>query len=273
MGEPRNWKWMVPAFAGWLLLVGSGWLPVTSARLTTGFAVICLLAAVVNLYLYVMDYQSDIYAQVQQARNATPEVRMMEAGKLMHPETAKILLVHRRTIWRIKYIAQRDLVDWILDEAPNVHAGFVDFVLDRSNGSLMPKRYLAEGATKFDPEGVVTDYQQYDELLLLMQQKLMVTGAFGNQAPHFIPPWDVAAVRKRFGLVPEEYDREEMSEAMRRLVEQTPLSPSTATSPQMVERNLGGRNGNGNHAMLEKALDGLQQTSQMKARTDEMLKS
>jgi hypothetical protein len=202
-------------------------------------ALIAGLAAAVNLWLYVQSRWADLWAEVQITRNATPEVRMFEAAKGMHPEAVKALLVHRRTIWRMKYIPLRDVVDWVLDEAPNVHGGFVDFVLDHSNGTLMPKRLLVEGSTKFDPDGLVTDYQQYDDLLMLMQSKLMCTQAYGNQAPHFLPPWTVELVRHRFGLDGAGYQvDEEMSEALKAVVkDQAPLS-ATQTSPQMGERNL-----------------------------------
>jgi hypothetical protein len=228
-------------------------------------AFIALIAAAVNLWLYVQSRWADLWADVQVTRNSTPEVRMFEAAKGMHPEAVKALLVHRRTIWRIKYIPLKDTVDWVLDEAPNVHGGFVDFVFDHSNGTLMPKRFLVEGSTKFDPDGLVTDYQQYDDLLLLMQNKLMCTQAYGNQAPHFLPPWNVDLLRHRFGMDGEGYQVDEgMSEAMRSVVKEqrvesreqkiegldTPMSTS-ATRPASD--------------VIASALADLEQTSAMKA--------
>ena len=191
---------------------------------------------------------------------------MFEAAKGMHPDAVKALLVHRRTFWRIKYVPLKDTVDWILDEAPNVHGGFVDFVFDHSNGTLMPKRFLVEGSTKFDPDGLVTDYQQYDDLLLLMQNKLMCTQAYGNQSPHFIPPWNVELMRHRFGMDGAAYQVDAgMSEAMKSVVKEqgaaTPLSSSTTTSPQIQRTDLGGET----PSVIEKALEDLEQTSAMKA--------
>src|SRR5574342_184670 len=172
---PRNWKWMVPAACIAPLMIWFGLWWGSEAWGVWAMVPLCLagilaVATIMNLWLYVQRRWADIYADVQVARNATPEVRMMEAAKGMHPEAVKALLAHRRTIWRIKYVARRELTDWVLDEAPTVHAGFVDFVLDHSNGiSLMAKHRLSEGSTKFDPEGMITDYQQYDDLLLLIQ--------------------------------------------------------------------------------------------------------
>lgn len=272
---PRNWKWMVPlalvapCIAWWnaWFMWGGSWRmwAIVPACLCLVFGI----AFIVNLYLYVAQHHADIFADVQVARNSTAEVRMFEAARGMHPEAVKALLVHRRTIWRIKYVPLKDVTDWIMDEAPTVHAGFVDFVLDHSNDvSLMPKRFLSDGSTQFDPEGIVLDYQQYDDLLFVLQQKLMVTQAFGNQSPHLLPPWTVQLLRKRFGLDGEGYQVDEgMSEAMKSVVRAqsraTPLSASTQTSPQMEERNLGGEVGVPN--VIEKALEGLEQSPTMKA--------
>jgi hypothetical protein len=268
---PRNWKWMVPAalvsplavwFGAWWGKPGwSEW-----AVVPLCMAGILSVATVVNLWLYAQRRWADVYADVQVVRNSTPEVRMMEAAKGMHPDAVKALLVHRRTIWRIKYIPKRDTVDWILDEAPTVHAGFVDFVLDHSNHvSLMAKHGLSEGSTKFDPDGIVTDYQQYDDLLWLMQQKLMVTQAFGNQAPHFLPPWNVELLQRRFGLDGEGYQvDDEMSDAMRQVMKEQ-RTPLPSASPQMRESTeFGGKEKTPD--VIAKALEGLEQTQEMRAR-------
>lgn len=126
---------------------------------------------------------------------------MFEAARMMHPQAVESLLLHRRTIWRIKYVPRKDLVEWVLDEAPTVHAGFVDFVFEHSSESaLMSKRLLSDGSKQFDPDERVTDYEQYNDLMLLLQQKLICTTALGNQPPRFIPPWTPDLLRHRFGL-------------------------------------------------------------------------
>jgi len=66
--------------------------------------------------------------------------------------------------------------------------------------SIMAKRMLSDGSKKYDPEEQVTDYEQYDSLVLLMQAKLMVTKAYGNQAPQWMPPYCPQLARHRFGL-------------------------------------------------------------------------
>jgi hypothetical protein len=243
------------------------------AMVPLGLAAVLLVAALVNAWAYVADHWANVYANIRFVQNSTPEVRMMEAAKGMHPEAVKALLVHRRTLWRIKYVPHKELVDWVLDEAPNVHAGFVDFVLDHSNGTLMPKRLLAEGSTKFDPDGLVTDYQQYDELLFLMKQKLMCTEAYGNQSPHFLPPWNVDTIRHRFGLDGEGYPdgvSSEMSAAMQAVVKAQGKTPLPSASPQLGERNLGGEVGASD--VVANALKDLEQTQLMKANADRVYK-
>lgn len=212
--RPRNWKWMVPGIlVGPCLVWWSQWAALeawrTYAPIPLTVMVVMGLAAVFNGLLYVYHYSADMYAERRASENNTPEVRMFEAAKGMHPEAVKALLTHRRTLWRLKYIPIKDLVDWVLDEAPNVHAGFVDFVLDNSSSlSLMPKRMLSEGSKKFDPEGQVTDYEQYDELTLLMEQKLMVTSAYGSSR-QWIPPYTRELARHRFGLDEAVYEEPE----------------------------------------------------------------
>jgi hypothetical protein len=241
------------------------------ALIPLGLAVILFIAAFVNLALYVYHYWADMYSEVRATQNMTSEVKMFEAARGMHPEAVKALLLHRRTIWRLKYVPAKDLVDWILDDAENVHAGFVDFVLDHSNlTSVMSKRLLSDGSKGFDPEDIVTDYEQYDSLILLMQQKLMITSAYGNQAPQWMPPWNPESARHRFGLDGAvNAEPESMSEAMMAVVRaQTPQRSSSA-SPQIGRAsNLGGEP----RDLIAEALDGLEQTQQMKAAAARTLK-
>jgi hypothetical protein len=186
----------------------------------------------------------------------------------MHPEAVKALLVHRRTIWRLKYVPIKDLVDWVLDEADNVHAGFVDFVLDHSNmTAVMSKRLLSDGSKQFDPEDMVTDYEQYDALILLMQQKLMITQAFGNQAPQWLPPYSPELARHRFGLdgaVGEE--PEERSEALKAVV-RAQRKDGEAGGPSSALRSAQG----GERDVISQALEGLEQTQAMRAATRKLL--
>jgi len=260
--EHRNWKWMVPA-AGipvmiivWNWFMEQGWgdwgiLPLFIAG-------ILVVAALMNGWLYVQSHSAAIFSEFQLARNSTPEVRMFEAARGMHPDAVQALLIHRRAIWRIKYVPFRDVADWILDEAPSVHAGFIDFVLDHSNPvSVMGQHgILSQGSKQFDPNGLIEDRDQYADFILLMQQKLMCTEALGNQPPKWIPPWNPDLVRHRFGLDGDQYVVEHQSEAMAAL--------------RRAQTHQGNGNGNGNGkspaAIHADVLGELEQTAEMKAR-------
>jgi len=223
--EPRNWKWMIPStlipvmFIIWGQMMKSGWTDL--AILPAGLLIVCCVASLINVSIYAYEHFARIYADVRAVTNATPEVRMFEAARGMHPDAVKSLLMHRRSIWRIKYVPLKDTVDWIFDEIPTVHAGLVDFVLDHSNGTtVMSKRLLSDGSKQFDPEEIVTDYQQYDDLITYMQVKLMCTQALGNQAPQWLPPWNIDLVRHRFGLdgAPYAVTQDGISDAMKAVV-------------------------------------------------------
>lgn len=265
--ETRNWKWMVPAalipvmIVIWNWMMERGW--EDAAMIPVGIGGILFIAALMNGALYFYEHWLDMFVTVQQARNSTPEVRMFEAAKGMHPDAVEALLIHRRAIWRIKYLPFKDVADWILDEAPSVHAGFIDFVLDHSNSVSVMSQHgiLSQGSKQFDPEGLIEDRQQYEDFILLMQQKLMCTEALGNQPPKWIPPWTPELVRHRFGLDGDQYVVEEQSEAM------AALRRAQAKVPA-----------NGLHAKtgipsVVNALDGLEQTAEMKARSRDLIQS
>jgi len=263
--RPRNWKWMVPASLVvpclvWWEKAWGAWEWGEWSMVPASLAAILFIAAVVNLVTRVADDWANIRADLRTVENSTPEVRMFEAAKGMHPDAVKALLLHRRTIWRVKYIPLKDVTDWIMDEAPSVHAGFVDFVLDHSNGTIMSKRLLSEGSKSFDPEGIVADYQQYDDLLRLMQSKLMCTSAYGNQGPQLLPPWSVDLIRHRFGLDGDGYGvDEEMSDALQQVVSEQKKAWGTGADAQKFRSAEV-------PDVISQALDGLEQTAEMRAK-------
>jgi hypothetical protein len=181
---------------------------------------------------------------------------MFEAAKGMHPDAVKYLVVQRRTLWRLRYVPASELVDWVLDEAPSVHVGFVEFVLDHSTElAVMPKSMLSQGSKHFDPDGLISDYEQYDMLILLMQQKLYCTAAFGNQAPKWISPWRPDLLRRRLGV----------DEGMMNAVaEEAVLIP---TEVRAAEWKDGRRTEDGGPKVadpIEAAMAGLEQTAWMR---------
>lgn len=207
--EPRNWKWMVPATVAALCLWGlrsPGWWEAPLA----GVAGICALAAAVNLWIYVWSHVMTERVAMRQALNSTPQVRLFEAARSMHPDAVRWLMLQQRTVWQIKYVPRENYVDWVLADAPSIHVGFVRFVLENSTTvSMMPMRLLADGSKKFDPDGLVTDREQWTMLKNLLVGKLMCTEAMGNQAPQWLPPWVPETLMLRFGIVNSDEAEEE----------------------------------------------------------------
>lgn len=203
--NPRNWKWMVPStLAGVFLIVWSNtqsW--GTWAGVWLVLAIVCGLAGILNFWLYWDDHVSTSRQILFQLQNTTPEVRIAEAMSRMHPDAVAAYVAHKRSVWRLKYIPVKDFADWIYDDAPLLHAGFMEFVLDHSNGrrgELMPKSRLSQGSKQFDPMGITTDYEQYDVMVALMERKMMITKAMGNQPPKFLPPYTIETIRRHFAL-------------------------------------------------------------------------
>lgn len=203
--NPRNWKWMVPStLAGVFLIIWwntQGW--GTWAGMWLVLAIVCGLAGILNFWLYLDDHVSTSRQVLFQLQNTTPEVRIAEAMSRMHPDAVAAFVAHKRSVWRLKYIPVKDFADWIYDEAPLLHAGFMEFVLDHSNGrrgELMPKSRLSQGSKQFDPMGITTDYEQYDAMVALMERKMMITRAMGNQPAKFLPPYTIETIRRHFAL-------------------------------------------------------------------------
>ena len=255
--EPRNWKWMVPGILWVLFWVGAAWLWVAewnwSALTCAGIGLVLLTATVINAWAYTEAHAGKVFAEIQYSRNRTPVVMMFEYASRMHPDAVAALLTYQRIMWRVRYVPVKDMVDWVIDEAPSVHLGFLEYVLDySSDASVMPKSMLSDGSKQFDPDGMMTDYEQYDSLIMLLQQKMMCTQAFGNQAPKWIPPWTPELLRRRFGIVEGEYYAEgtEMLKAVERAREA--VAGNGADPLRAVKAQI-----------QADALDGLEQTVQM----------
>lgn len=266
--EPRNWKWMVPGALFTVLTVVGAWLFAQDANNSRwwgwgsvwGVAFVFFLAWITNWWAYIAMHIVNNSVALRKSQYETPEVRMFEAAKGMHPESVASLLAHRRLIWEVEYLAVGDMIDWVLHEAPSVRLGFVDFVLEYSNGtSVMPKSMLSQGSKQFDPTETFTDYEQYDALILLMQHLFMCTEALGNQAPKWIAPWTPELVRHRFGLESGFYEAEgtNMMQAVER-----------AREARAAEIAGAGARADPLRAVKDKieqdALDGLEQTAEMR---------
>ena len=149
-------------------------------------------------------------------------------ARLMHPDTVKLLLMHRKTKWRIKEAKVNELVDWVLDADPRIRYEFVEYVLvNSSDYAMMPLGRLSDKSFQFDPDRLINDYEQYRAFHKLLMNRMMVTDALGNQAGQWIEPWNPELVARQFGIALVE--------------EEEAPAPLPAASPQMEERNLGGK--------------------------------
>src|SRR3990172_13368915 len=172
--EKMSWPWLLTC--GWVVFGG--------AAALLGFA------SVREAWKEWKQFRMDLWRTRQHALSETPAVRIAEALRGLHPEAVRVLNKFGvRTQWQVKIDANNNGRDWIL-LGTNVHFGFVEFVLNHSSDtSLYPKRMFSEGSSQYDPDGLTSDYEQYDELMGWMQSRLMVTSPFGNQAAQFLPPW------------------------------------------------------------------------------------
>lgn len=208
----RNWKWIVPGLAAPMLLMFQLWINDWAIQAGAPAAQYCGLATVpmIGILLiqtwagfraYYRQIEVDQLSQKRAALSDTAEVRMAEAMRGMHPETVRLFLKHRLEVWRVREMEGNELVTWVLDADPRINWIFIEYVLRHSNFyNVMPKRLFSDKSFKFDPMGVVTDYEQYDALISLMQRRGWVTEGFGNQPPAWIEPWKPELAARRFGL-------------------------------------------------------------------------
>lgn len=208
-GEPRNWKWMVPVFCLACLLIAQVWATKNQAELagycligTVPVAVMLAAQSAAMFWAYYSQVMTDQFVARRRALADTAEGRLFESSRMMHPEAVRLLLLHRRMVWRIKETPIDELIDWVLDADPRVHVRFVEYVLRNSNPyALMEKRRLSDKAHTFDSEKLVTDYEQYDAFVAVLQRRSMLTEAFGSQAGQWIEPWNPELAARRFGIV------------------------------------------------------------------------
>lgn len=230
--EFRTWKWMVPGMAAPILLVLQLWINnwadgagAPGAKLC-GFAtlpmmMILLVQAWAGFTAYYRQIEVDQLSTKRNALATTAEIRLFEATKGMHPETVRLLLKHRMAVWRIRETSVDQLADWVLDADPRVHYRFVEFVLINSNFySIYPKNRLNDKSRTFDPTGVVTDYEQYDAFVQLLQNRLMLTEAYGNQPGLWIEPWKPELVARNFGVTLE-VEEDEPAAVKNEIIEET----------------------------------------------------
>lgn len=232
--EFRSWKWMVPGMAAPILLVLQLWINgwaeqagvpslYQCAWATVPIMAILAVQAAAGFRAYYRQIDVDQLSMKRNALATTAEIRLFEAARGMHPEAVRMLLKHRLMIWRIRETPIGELVDFVLDADPRVHYRFVEFVLLNSNFySIYPKNRLNDKSRSFDPTKAVTDYEQYEAFITLLQSRTMLTEAYGNQPGLWIEPWKPELVARHFGIVLEAEENEEVLTAVKNeIIEET----------------------------------------------------
>jgi hypothetical protein len=174
------------------------------------------------------------------AETTTAETRLAEMTRSMHPDAVRMLLMHRKMVWRIKEVKMGDLVDWVLDADPRVHIRLVEYVLKHSNlFAMMPmNNHFSDKAYSFDPGKLVTDYEQYRAFHQLLINRMMATEALGNQAGQWIEPWNPELVARNFGVDLGDEEEMQMAEPQQTstVPKAVPNAPVVAvTKPKVVD--------------------------------------
>jgi hypothetical protein len=215
--ERNGWAWML-----WCSCFLIGAMPLFGIQAWAAFAA------------YYRHMEIDDYATKRNALSTTAETRLFEYARTMHPETVKLLLLQRKTIWRVKEAKLSEMADWVLDADPSVRVEFVEFVLQNSTRvKLMPMGSgLSDGAYTFDPANLVTDYDQYRAFHRILINRGMATEAFGNQPGQWIEPWTPELVAARWGI---RLGEDEESDAQPASAAVVPPVASPSTQPVKIK--------------------------------------
>jgi hypothetical protein len=248
---PRTWKYALPGV--WVVVL----IPLIGKMLRSpnpevqywtmvpiGLCFLFSVMFIVNLWKYMSEHYTQMFSEHQSALSRTPLVMLAEAMQQMHPEAVKVLnRFGVRTSWEVRVNAQTFERDWLLS-GTNAHLGFVEHVLSHSGKTLYPKFRLSQGSKKWDPDGMVEDREQYDDLERWMFARTMVTRSHGEyKPPEFIPPWTPEVVLEAMGLTGEQ-ELYRPDEEPRRDLSNVPSTPAAVKA-----------NGNGNGHKAETVID------------------
>ena len=208
---PRNWKWIVPALGIGVMLMAQMW--INSAVSRAPWMMYCIYGTVpvmlilgaqslAMFWAYYAQLFTDQFVARRRAIATTSETQLFEMAKLMHPETVALLLMHRKTKWRVKETNIHDLCDWVLDADPRVRLEFVEYLLEHSSqwAMMAMNSSVSNNAYEFDPDRLVTDYEQYRAFHRLLINRGMATDAHGNMPGQWIEPWTPELVARQFGI-------------------------------------------------------------------------
>jgi hypothetical protein len=248
---PRTWKYAVPGALTILLGIGA-WLSPSEwlALLLVCLGVLTGGITLTNWWKYVSEHNAHLFYERQAALSITPLVLLSQNMKQMHPDAIKVLnRFGVRTSWQVRVDANNGTRDWVLADT-NVHFAFIEYLMSKSGTALFPKNRFSEGSKKWDPDGLVDDRTQYDELEKWMFARMMVTRSHGEFKPaEFIPPWTPDLIMEVMGLTGEQ--------DLYRPDEDVKLSGGNGKLPEVVTQKMGD----------------LEQTAMMRAATSQLMKN
>lgn len=265
---PRTWKWAVPGACAIVLLffgvqltgnvtVRDGWRAFGVLLIVLGL--FCGLIARDNRWRFITSHKAEMLKLKKEADAITPRSQILHESKSVHPDTLRLILGEMSRRWGLVSGAKSATGEpyAVLMSRPRVTQAFLVYFLRMSNEqTYMPKRKLSENDHSFDPQKVVTAYEMHDDLESLLVEELKATKPLGDNKPgYWLGEWDPYSVGKDFGVDINEWDLDDV-------VEESPAS--------RIAR--GGTSSNTTDVMA-KALEGLEQTKEMKARNAQALKS
>jgi hypothetical protein len=237
---PKASSWFVPLVIGALLLFFGLLLQVsdwqharTISALMIILALLCAPLVMTEFWRYWTSHQERLHSEHQAALSTTPVVLLAQYMQRMHPEAIRVLeRFGVRTSWQVRIDLHRNARTWILEGTnPNVHFGFIEFVLTHSGRALYPRNRFKDGSKKWDPDGIVEDREQHAEFEAWLHSRLMVTRSHGEYKPaEFIPPWTPKLIMETMGLTGEQ-ELHQPEEGSTSQVPRTSLQDMAETRP------------------------------------------
>lgn len=210
MGSTR-WIWLGSSVA--LLLVAAGAVEAWALSVpplhycAQGLLVVCIpigLGALTDWWMQVRGQNADLLYSRQKALSMTAMGVLLEAAKGVHPAVLESLMQDRARRWGlISGTRSHDKSPYsVLLARPRVTDRFAVHVLRMSNQKgMMAKRLLSDGDKSYDPAGIVTAYEMYDDLESLWTQEFKITRPYGTTRPAFwLAGWDPESVALDMGL-------------------------------------------------------------------------
>jgi len=222
-GEPRTWKWLLPAFGvpgslamgmliNWLAdQYQMPWLLFCNVVIVFAGIFMAIQAAAM-FKAYYRKLEVDDFVAKQKAQATTELVLLSENMKALHPSAVNVLAMFGRSTWHVipGSLPEDDPV-YVLYPTQVTYEFIAEF-LSESSDTLCPAEWKLtnDGAKHYAPEGLkegwCTDREQYQQLITYLQRRLMVTMPYGNQPAAYLGAWNPRTVAKVLNIALDESD-------------------------------------------------------------------